>query len=505
MNNSESNPFLVFTKQSPVAIIILIWKYFINIIRQFWPAIIAIFIGRNSGNVSTIVLISVIVIAVSSLVFAILYYFRFSFRIRGDELFIEKGVFKKSKLNIPFERIQTLNFEQGIIHQMFNVVKVEVDTAGSSKNEFTFNALDKGKAETLRKLILEKKSILVQANADTSADHLESVLEEQDHEKIFSLKIKDLFLIGLTQNHLRTLVLLFFFSLWGFNELEDAGLNLDWLSMENAEVLVNSGIAIVLGLGLLFLLVTIIGTSVRTILKYYDFKMFRAENGFKIQSGLFNRKEHAALDHKIQQIKWVNNPLKRIIGMNQLQLKQASSIEVSAKKSIRVPGIQIEKITRVLQYILGPKFDHNSIHVKGIDKRYFGRILMYFAIIPWIILCSSVLYFTESSLSFLILLPIPYLSITYYVAYKKWKYGLNKEVLYTHSGIFENRSNIVQLHKIQNIKISQSPFQWRRDLASLRIHTAAGSVYIPYISIAEASNLKDYLLYRVESSQEKWY
>ncbi len=504
MSSSEDIHFHEGTKQSPVAIIILIWKYFINIVRQFWPAIVALLIGRRSSNLSNLVLISVVIVVVSAFVFAVLYYLRFSFKIRNNELLIQKGVFKKSNLNIPFERIQTLNFEQSVIHQIFNVVKIDVDTAGSSKSEFTFNALGKEKAEILRRLVLERKAELIQEESEISHYEADFGSEETQNE-IFNLSIKELFVVGLTQNHLRTLVIVFFFCLWGFGELEDAGLNMDWMSAENAEAILQSGIVIVFALGGLLLIGTIIVTIGRTILRYYDYKMYRVNDGFKIQSGLLNRKEYAALDHKVQQIKWINNPLKRLFKIHQLRLKQASSIEVSAKKSIRTPGISSDKVQEVIKYILGDKVKIKTLKVNSIQKDYLYRILLYFSFIPFGFLAFGVWYFTEDVRSLLILLIIPYVLVSAYVAYRKWKYSITDGILYTHHGIFENKNNIMQLFKIQNVEIQQSPYQWRRSLATIKIYTAAGSLHIPYLKYSEAVHLKDYLLYKVESSHEKWY
>lgn len=500
MDESDTYDFSSPTKQSPVAIILLIWKYFINIIRQFWPAILAVFIGRRSGNISGLIFFSIAVVAISALVFAIAYYLRFSFRVSEDELFIEKGVFKKSKLNIPFERIQTLNFEEGIIHQLFRVVKIDVDTAGSSKNEFTFNAIEKGKAEYLRNLVLKRKTEKITAEIEID-EEVEIPIEKN---KIFHLNLGDLFTIGLTQNHLRTLVLLFFFLFWGVGELQDAGINLDFLSRENAEAIINSGIIIVIALIFLLLTATIIGTSIRTIFKYYNLQMLRVAEGFKIQSGLIKRREFAALDQKIQQIKWINNPLKRIFKINQLQLKQASSIEVSAKKSIRVPGIKLLKIKEVLQHLVGEN-DYSQLEMHKINHHYLRRILMYFAFLPWIAISFIGIYFFDNYYFLLSLLMVPYVTISAIVSYRKKKYAINDNILYTHHGIFENKNNIILLHKVQNVKLLQSPYQWRRDLASLKIYTAAGSISIPYLPLENAYLLKDFLLYKAESSDKRWY
>ncbi|GLR17650.1 PH domain-containing protein [Portibacter lacus] len=497
-----SNLFAEPTRQSPVAIILLIYKYFINIIRQFWPAIIAVFIGQRSGNVSNLILISVIVVAVSALIFAIASYLRFSFKVQGDELFIEKGVFKKSKLNIPFERIQTLNFEQGLLHQIFDVVRIEVDTAGSAKNEFSFNAIQKNLAEELRTLILERKTEIEVVEPSEQAEDLPI---KEELKTIFSLDLKDLFIVGLTQNHLRTLVLLFFFALWGMGELSDAGFDLDWINKESATALIESGVVIILSLVFILLILIILGTAIRTILTYYEFKMFRTDKGFKIQSGLLNRKEYAALDYKIQQIKWVNNPLKRIFKIHHLQLKQASSIAVSSKKSIKVPGINLSKINEIVKYLFRDKNNYSELETHKISVLYLYRNLAYIGILPWVIIFGMVFYITNRPESYFILLAIPYFSITTWFAYRKWAFRINDDLIYTHHGIFENKNNLVQLYKIQNVQIHQSPFQWRRNLANIRMFTAAGSVLIPYVKYEEALKIKDLVLYQIETNELKWY
>ncbi|WP_235297449.1 PH domain-containing protein [Portibacter marinus] len=499
-----SNTFADPMRQSPIAILLLIYKYFFNIIRQFWPAIIAVFIGQRAGNVSNILLISTILVAILALFFAIASYLRFSFRVQGNELFIEKGVFKKSKLNIPFERIQTLNFEQGIIHQIFNVVKIEVDTAGSSKNEFSFNAIDKDLAIELRKLILERKSEIEIKEEPIEQTAIDTISQKED-DVIFSLSLKDLFIVGLTQNHLRTLVLLFFFTLWGAGELSDAGLDMDWLNEESLQSFLKSGILIISSLAFILLVIIVIGTGIRTILKYYDFKMFRSEKGFKIQAGLFNRKENAALDHKIQQIRWSNNPLKRIFGIHRLQLRQASSVEISNKKSIKIPGIKLEGIQNILNYLLSNGNEYLALDDRNISHWYLVRNMIYVGILPWLLIAGIGYYIFLDTRYLLVLLAIPYFCITTYVQYRKWRYRVNEYLIYAHHGVYENKNNILQLYKVQNVQIHQSPFQWRRGLATIRMFTAAGSIHIPYLQLEEAKKLKDLILYEVESSQIKWY
>ena len=104
----------------------------------------------------TIFYIVAIVAAAGSALFSIWYYFKFYFYVKDGELIIEKGILEKTKLNIPFERIQTINFQQSILHQLFDVVGLEIDTAGSGKKELSITAVEKDKAELIRDYLIRQ-------------------------------------------------------------------------------------------------------------------------------------------------------------------------------------------------------------------------------------------------------------------------------------------------------------------------------------------------------------
>jgi putative membrane protein len=53
--------------------------------------------------------------------------------------------------------------------------------------------------------------------------------------------------------------------------------------------------------------------------------------------------------------------------------------------------------------------------------------------------------------------------------------------------------------------VTQSRYQRRKNLASLRMYMASGTVNIPYIDHLRAQQLRDYILFRIESSQKAWH
>ena len=177
---SISSKYASPTRQSRVAIGIILIKFIRFTLRSFWPLVLSLFIGRKAGNSFEEVIGYVALgIAALNLLGSVLTYFRFYFHIEGGAFIIDKGVLKKTKTNIPFERIQTINLQQNLLHQMFGVVSLEIDTAGAKKSELTIDALRKEDAEALRKYILEEREQLVDKTSQESARVTTAEREEE--------------------------------------------------------------------------------------------------------------------------------------------------------------------------------------------------------------------------------------------------------------------------------------------------------------------------------------
>ena len=94
--------------------------------------------------------------------------------------------------------------------------------------------------------------------------------------------------------------------------------------------------------------------------------------------------------------------------------------------------------------------------------------------------------------------------VSAHLNYKKKGYALSDNLLLITGGSWGSSATKMLLHKMQSIHLVQTPFQRRRGLASLVLHTASGALKIPDIAYDQCLALKNYFLYRVESSQEGW-
>ncbi len=59
--------------------------------------------------------------------------------------------------------------------------------------------------------------------------------------------------------------------------------------------------------------------------------------------------------------------------------------------------------------------------------------------------------------------------------------------------------------KVQRISIAQAFFQKTKGLVMVRFYLASGSLKMPYVDSGLARSLRDFVLYRIESSRLAWH
>ncbi|MBK9014521.1 MAG: PH domain-containing protein [Saprospiraceae bacterium] len=235
---TESHPFSQPTRQSSAAIIFILGGVLKMLVRQLW-VVILVFVFNKKSNFDTYTFIF-IGLAIFTAAMSLLNYFNLYFYIKDGELVLEKGVLRKSKINVPLDRVQTVNFRQNVVHQLFNVVAVDIDTAGSAGKEFSLHAISKPDAELLRDVVGRRQkevgsSTVGSWQSNLAGDEWESNGAEalphseirNPQSEIFRLRPLDLVKIGASQNHLRTAGILMAFVISFADDVEQA-LGLDF-------------------------------------------------------------------------------------------------------------------------------------------------------------------------------------------------------------------------------------------------------------------------------------
>ena len=487
--------FSIPIRQSGVAILLILYKTVQVVFRQLVPGFIVIFLGQSEKKSDQFFYLAMGIAGIS-LIISLVNYFRTYFLVSGSDLILHSGVIKHKKTTIPFNKIQSVNFEQNVVHKFFNVYKVKIDTAGSDKNEFEFQALDQQTAASLRDLVLSFK---VPESKPTASDDAASVTVTQA-QSLLKLSETEVLKVGLTMNHLRSGGLIFLFFFWIYERISE--IRPEQEIPEDLDITVLQNVSLVLMAIGVILLASVVISVIRSFASYHDLTLVRIDGGFKVYSGLITRREVSARDHKIQYVSWSDNPLRRMIRMYQLTLHQVISNELKSEGKIQIPGCSFSKIQDMLHFVY-PGTDINQIQTNRVHRAYLYRFTAIMGI-SGAALATTLWITAYPSAAFVAVFIVLYAIISRLLSFKKIRFGLQKDTFYLKKGTFGNVFTLINVSKVQSVTYTQSPYQKKHDLCSCTLHTAAGVLTIPYIPKKTAVGLLDFILYKVETTNQRW-
>ena len=238
----------------------------------------------------------------------------FFYYILGDEIIIEKGILYKTKISLPFDKVQTINFKQNILQQALGVLTLQIDSAGSSKDEISLEALSESRAKQFRDYILDRRDAIEPVIDGDNKPIEDSVRDDYLKEKrkartLLQLRPIDLMKIGISQNHLRSMAIFAAF-VWNIYDQIKKQLNFDedekieeitgfigneWLGRLGLVVIVVLILSLIVSLGIAFF-------------RNFNFHLIETGDAIKKRYGLFERHEQSTTLKKIQSISWGDNP-----------------------------------------------------------------------------------------------------------------------------------------------------------------------------------------------------
>lgn len=125
-------------------------------LRQFIvPLVALLFFGRGGGNTYELwALVGVAVLAVGSVV----HYFTYRYRVEERSLVVRSGLLQRHLREIPFARIQNVALHQTLLHRLFGVAEVRLESAGGHKPEAQMKVLRLDDAMALEALVRRRGS-----------------------------------------------------------------------------------------------------------------------------------------------------------------------------------------------------------------------------------------------------------------------------------------------------------------------------------------------------------
>lgn len=468
-----------------------------NAVQSLAPLIAILYAG--GGDLSNRLTLVAIAAFGVPLAISILGYLFFRYRITDDSILIRTGVLRKRQLDIKFDRIQAIHTTQNVVYRWFGVVTVTFDTAGSAEEEGSLPAIRAQLAESLQAKVRRRKPPLPDAG---------EVDDRGNSVPLLVLGNADMVRIGLSDN--RAFILLAALGPFSAqieaaigNYLESRGLadGLELTMLQGATV----AIAIVTGVLLVLALASIAGA----FLRFRGFRLEVDDEGLRSSAGLFTRHEQSTRFAKVQAIETRQGVALRLMRRFGLRAKQASSGRPGRERHFRVPLCTAEQAARIGRAVCCDEFHDISLSpaspvFRPIHARYLRTRILAGGIAPALTafaVCAALRLPAGAA----VLGWIPLQAAGAWYAWRKYGYHAAADGLVLRRGLLGYRTSAFLYRKVQRISIRRTPSQRRHGLATLRFYLASGVLTLPYVEFAFAAQLRDYVLYRVESGNLAWH
>ncbi len=489
-------------------------SYTLNTIRLVitngYAMVPVVYTGWQQGFSSPWVIVAAVGVAVAVLIYAIIQWAMFRYRLFDDKLGVRQGLIFKKAHEIPLSKIQNVRLEQPIYFRPLGLYSLVVETAGSKDDEAVLAAVNYRKAMQLKRRLVNPllpSALENEPNEIRSSESSEQQSNKRSH-TLVNKDFKQLLLFGLYQNNL------FWFAIIAgpiigqldWSQLADTHLvqsSLQWYErVVSISVLYQLVFGSLLIIGF-YLLLSIISMAA-SVLKYYPYHLSRDSNTLHRSGGIIAKQNDALALQRIQVIRFSQPIIGRLLSLWTVYFKQVQGTEVEqkAKKHMLVPSMTRKTASALLNDMQGIEAKTTVLptHFKPIHFGWYWRR----ALAPLIVPAVNTIGMGMNPITEIMWLIGLGFTLGLYLRYRQWGYYLDGTDCWIHTGMLGHSWHLIALRKVQHVAITQTKGQRRKGLATLELGLASGTQTIPYMPLSDAREIAERALAITARSPKNW-
>lgn len=372
------------------------------------------------------------------------------FVIREKTIYHKEGIFNIKEIEIPLERINTVDISSGLLEGIFKVATIKIDTGDAkdhgSELKFTLN---KERAEKI-------KDILLKSNKE--------ILE--DEQLSYELGAKELIVYSIISDSLFKGLAILFAAQQFFDEyikkIFKVNVTKYFGQLNNRNVNYKIYEILIIILGVLF--VTFCISIICNIIKYYNFKLWADDTKVCVNYGIVNKKSYSFDRKKIKGIHLKQSILMQALGYFTIEIESIGYGDEKGEKAILYPICNGKLKDEILNNIL-KEFVYEGEFNKPLNKVYmsfFYKKLIFLAVV----ICAI-----EFAKPKFILFSIPLVVILFvigHIQFKNTALGMNKDLVYIVHNVFNKTQSILNLEAVQSVTLSYNYFQHRKGVCNYK-------------------------------------
>ncbi|QCU72352.1 hypothetical protein E5843_01790 [Luteimonas yindakuii] len=472
------------------------------------PLVAIALFGASRDDGARLGIVAVALVAL--LIGAVWRYLTFRYRIASDSVFVRSGLFERSLRQIPFSRIHDVALHQTLLHRLFGVAEVRLESAGGSKPEARMQVLTLAEALALEQVVRRRASA-----TDAVEAHAQDATAPADKSRtLLALSTGEVIRLGLVSN--RGMVVVAGAVALLMQALPDnmAG---DLLTRVAREAfgrvsvlgdawqgqLMAATLLLVLALFALRLL-----SVVLALVQYHGFRLVEDGRRLGVERGLLTRLRNSVPRRRIQAWTLHEGLLHRLLRRRSLQVDTAVVSRGQDQRSLSelAPIAPAAECDALVRHLLDAG-DWPPAQWRPLHRHAWLRLLFPGLVFSLLLAAGLTWWLGAWGLSGLLWLPWAVLAATQHA--RRAGYAIDDRLLAVREGWWSRHWRFAEIDKLQALRLRRTPFDRCTGMASLWLDTAgagamAPSLRIRFLPLVDARALLDRLTREVARRPLRW-
>lgn len=483
-------------------------------LRQFLiPGLVVVFTaGAAGGEWEPWLMVAAIPIALGAFVRSLSY----RYRLDDTDLVVRTGFVFRKERHIPYARIQNIEAIQSVVHRLFRVIEVRIETGAGKEDDATMRVVPVAAYEEIRECVQSRRPAVAAPAAGVEPP-------EPSGSVVLRLPARELILSGFVDNRSAVLIAAGFGVVWELGLFDRvAGLlvgeavsgrsvlrqTLRAVFRGAAPSLQTAGLTVA-GLAILFAAATAI-SMIWAYVRLHGFVLRRAGDDLRAEYGLFTRVATTIPLRRIQTLTIFEGPLHRLFGRAAVKVETAGADAQEQGATGReplAPIIRRAELDRLIEQVLP------GVRAAGLDWQpaapgAFWRELRKSAVVSLaltLVLAQAFGWWALGPLA--LLLALSAVRARRFTGSLGWAAG--SDAIWFRRGWLWRRLTVARFSKMQIVALHRSPFDRRTGMSRLRVDTAGAAresdrIDIPYLPAAVARDLHERLSIEASGTRFQW-
>ncbi|MDZ7676459.1 MAG: PH domain-containing protein [Acidimicrobiales bacterium] len=427
-------------------------------------------IALSSGEVLIVAAAIVVVLVVHG----VLSWLRRTWCYADGVLHLDEGVLTRNQRRIPIDRMQHVEIERRLRHQIFDLAAVRVETAGGSGAELRLDAIPRREAEALRARVLAAlRSEQVHDVAGAAASQPEVLVR---------LPPGRLLLAGVTGPEVAAILAALAVV---FDTLIDIGVGADEVgsvqtSTFGVALLVLAAVPVWLG-----------SAALVGLVRRWDLTATIEGDELRVSYGLLRKAEFVVKTQRVQDVRISRRLLLRPFNRADVRVRTAASGS-GEQSRVDIPLLDDTEIERVLARVLPDAVPLPALRPAPAAARRRALVRGTAAGLVLALPAGLAGVFVLGPVGAVLLVAAPALGLWFgeaaYRGLGAW-YGPEPRLVHSRTGALTRNRAIVPAGRVQSGVVVSTWFQRRRGLSTVRLDLAGGAVAVVDRAEPESSDL----------------